>query len=179
MDGLILLIINQEDFFIPKTNPDTERFKPDIAGEKPDGEIDKSPLWKVYKLHFIALIILIISILIGVREIKITDNISFLLLPITYAIVIGMLVYLSKYIKWVGDEEAKIAEGIMAILLGVIISKLAISSGESIYMIFNVGPALILQLLGDSCTIIALPFALILVSSCLFCSWCSIHSLSY
>ena len=116
----------------------------------------------MYKLHFIALIILIISIYIGVREIKITDNISFLLLPITYAIVIGMIVYLSKHIKWVGDEEAKIAEGIMAILLGVIISKLAISSGESIYMIFNVGPALILQLLGDSCTIIALPVALLL-----------------
>ena len=50
----------------------------------------------------------------------------------------------------------------MGILLGVIISKLAISSGESIYMIFNVGPALILQLLGDSCTIIALPIALLL-----------------
>lgn len=130
--------------------------------EKPNEEIDKSPIWKVYKVHFIALIILIISIFIGVREIKITDNISFLLLPITYAIVIGMLFYLSKHFKWVGDEEAKIAEGIMAILLGVIISKLAISSGESILMIFNVGPALILQLFGDIFTIIALPVALIL-----------------
>lgn len=72
-----------------------------------------------------------ISIFIGVREIRITKSISFLLLPITYSIVIGMLIYLSKYVKWVGDEEAKIAEGIMAILLGVIISKLAISSGEA------------------------------------------------
>ena len=130
--------------------------------EKPDGGIDKSPQWKVYKLHLIALIILLFSIFIGVREIKITDSISFLLLPITYAIVIGMLIYLSKYVKWVGDEEAKIAEGIMAILLGVIISKLAISSGEAINMIFNVGPALILQLFGDACTIIALPVALLL-----------------
>ena len=73
-----------------------------------------------------------------------------------------MAIYLSKHFKWIGDEEAKIAEGIMAILLGVIISKLAISSGESIYMIFNVGPALILQLFGDICTIIALPVALLL-----------------
>ena len=116
----------------------------------------------MYKLHFIAFIILIISIYIGVKEIKITDNISFLLLPITYSIVLGMIVYLSKHVKWVGAEEAKIAEGIMAILLGVIIAKLAISSGESIYMIFNVGPSLILQLFGDICTIIALPIALIL-----------------
>lgn len=103
-----------------------------------------------------------ISIFIGVREIRITKSISFLLLPITYSIVIGMLIYLSKYVKWVGDEDAKIAEGIMAILLGVIISKLAISSGEAINMIFNVGPALILQLFGDACTIIALPVALLL-----------------
>ena len=144
-------------FFISKTSSGTERTKPDA-----DGEIDKSPRWKVCKLHIVAFAILIVSVFIGVREIKITENISFLLLPITYAIVIGMLVYLSKHIKWIGDEEAKIAEGIMAILLGVIISKLAISSGESIYMIFNVGPALILQLLGDSCTIIALPVALLL-----------------
>ncbi len=73
-----------------------------------------------------------------------------------------MAVYLSKHFKWVRDEESKIAEGIMAILLGDIISKLAISSGQSIYMIFNVGPALILQLFGDICTIIALPVALLL-----------------
>ncbi len=155
-------LINQEDFFISKNNPDTERFKLDEDEKKTRRGIDKSPQWKVYKLHFIALIILIISIFIGVREIKITDNISFLLLPITYSIVLGMAIYLSKHIKSVGDEEAKIAEGIMAILLGVIISKLAISSGEAIYMIFNVGPALILQLFGDICTIIALPVALIL-----------------
>ena len=99
---------------------------------------------------------------LGVREIKITDTISFLLLPITYSLVFGIAVYLSKHFKWIGDEESKIAEGLMGILLGVIISKLAISSGESIYMIFNVGPALILQLFGDICTIIALPVALIL-----------------
>ncbi len=73
-----------------------------------------------------------------------------------------MAFYLSKHFKWVGDEEAKIAEGIMTMLIGVIISKLAISSGNSIYMIFNVGPALILQLFGDAFTIIALPIALLL-----------------
>ena len=146
-------------FFISKTDSDTERFG---EGKPPEGGIDNSPLWKVYKLHFIEFIILLISIFIGVREIKITDNVSFLLLPITYSIVLGMIIYLSKHFKWVGDEEAKIAEGIMAILLGVIISKLAISSGESIYMIFNVGPALILQLFGDTFTIIALPIALLL-----------------
>ena len=46
-------------FFISKTNPDTERDR-----KKTDGGIDKSPRWKVYNLHFIALIILIISLYI-------------------------------------------------------------------------------------------------------------------
>ena len=73
-----------------------------------------------------------------------------------------MAAYLSKHFKWIGVEESKIAEGIMTILIGAIITKLAISSGQSIYMIFNLGPGLILQLFGDLCTIIALPVALLL-----------------
>ena len=158
-----LMAMNESGgFFISKANPDNESSKLDRDMKKHDGKNDKSRRWKEYKLHFIALIILIISLYIGVIKINITDNISFLLLPITYSIILAMAIYLSKYFKWIGEEEAKIAEGIMAVLFGVIISKLVISSGESIYMIFNVGPALVLQLLGDCGTIIALLIALLL-----------------
>ena len=73
---------------------------------------------------------------IGVKEIKITDTISVLLLPLIYALVMGLGLYLAKPIK--------------------------ISSGQSINIIFQVGPALILQLLGDLGTLIALPVALLL-----------------
>ena len=99
---------------------------------------------------------------IGVIEIKITDTISFLLLPLIYSLVMGLLIYLIKYFKWVGPEQAKVAEGVMVLLIGVLLSKLAISSGQSISVIFHVGPALVLQLLGDLGTLFALPIALLL-----------------
>ena len=99
---------------------------------------------------------------IGIIEIKITDTISFLLLPLIYALVMGLILYLVKSFKWVGPEQAKVAEGVMVLLIGVLLSKLAISSGQSIDVIFHVGPALILQLLGDLGTLIALPIALLL-----------------
>ena len=99
---------------------------------------------------------------IGIIEIKITDTISFLLLPLIYALVMGLILYLVKSFKWVGPKQAKVAEGVMVLLIGVLLSKLAISSGQSIDVIFHVGPALILQLLGDLGTLIALPIALLL-----------------
>lgn len=127
-----------------------------------DRAIKKSPPWKEYNLHIIVLILVIISMAIGVIEIKITDTISFLLLPLIYSLVMGLVLYLVKSIKFVGPEQANVAEGVMVLLIGVLLAKLAISSGQSISAIFQVGPALLLQLLGDLGTLIALPVALFL-----------------
>ncbi|WP_407414981.1 DUF3100 domain-containing protein [Methanobrevibacter sp.] len=99
---------------------------------------------------------------IGIIDIQITDTISFLLLPLTYSLVIGLILYLAKPVKWVGPEQAKVAEGVMILLISILISKLAISIGQSIDIIFHVGPALILQIFGDLGTLIALPVALLL-----------------
>ena len=99
---------------------------------------------------------------IGIIEIQITDTISFLLLPLIYSLVMGLIIYLSKSFKWIDSEQAKVAEGVMVLLIGVLLSKLAISSGQSISVIFHVGPALVLQLLGDLGTLFALPVALLL-----------------
>ena len=107
-------------------------------------------------------ILVIISMFIGVKEIKITDTISVLLLPLIYALVMGLGLYLAKPIKFVGSKQSKVAEGAMVLFIGVLIAKLAISSGQSINIIFQVGPALVLQLLGDLGTLIALPVALLL-----------------
>lgn len=99
---------------------------------------------------------------IGVINIKITGTISFLLLPLIYSLVMGLALYLIKSVKFIGPDQAKVAEGVMVLLIGVLLAKLAISSGQSIASIFKVGPALILQLLGDLGTLIALPVALLL-----------------
>ena len=74
----------------------------------------------------------------------------------------GLALYLAKPIKFVGSKQSKVAEGAMVLFIGVIIAKLAVSSGQSIASIFHVGPALLLQLLGDLGTLFALPVALLL-----------------
>ena len=99
---------------------------------------------------------------IGVVEIKITDNVQIILLPLLYALVMGLALYLAKPVKFIGSKQSKVAEGAMVVFIGVLIAKLAISSGQSMDSIFNVGPALILQQLGDLGTLIALPVALLL-----------------
>ena len=99
---------------------------------------------------------------IGVIEIKLTETIEIFLLPLLYALVMGLVLYLAKPIKFVGSKQSKVAEGAMVLFIGVLIAKLAISSGQSLDSIYNVGPALILQQFGDLGTLIALPIALLL-----------------
>ncbi len=130
--------------------------------EKTDRAVKKRPPWVEYKLHIIVFVLVIISMFVGVIEIKITDNIQIVLLPLLYALVMGLALYLAKPIKFVGSKQSKVAEGVMVLFIGVLIAKLAISSGQSISDIFNVGPALILQQIGDLGTLIALPVALFL-----------------
>lgn len=99
---------------------------------------------------------------IGVIEIKITDNIKIMLLPLLYALIMGLALYLAKPITFVGPKQSRVAEGTMVLFIGVLIAKLAISSGQNMDDIYRVGPALILQQFGDLGTLIALPVALLL-----------------
>ena len=138
------------------------RFKQHRLRRRADRAIKRNPPWREYNLTIVVLVLVVISMSIGVIEIKITDTISFLLLPLIYSLIMGLALYLLKPFKYIDDEQAKVAEGVMVLLIGVLISKLAISSGQSISAIFNVGPALIFQLLGDLGTLIALPVALLL-----------------
>ena len=138
------------------------RFKQHRLRRRADRAIKRRPPWRELNLNFVVLILVVISMSIGIIEIKITDTISFLLLPLIYSLIMGLILYLAKPFKYIDLEQAKVAEGVMVLLIGVLLCKLAISSGQSIGMIFQVGPALILQLLGDLGTLIALPVALLL-----------------
>ena len=133
-----------------------------VYREKTDRAIKKRPPWIEYKLHIVIFVLVIISMAIGIVEIKITDTIEIILLPLLYALVMGLGLYLAKPIKFIGSKQSKVAEGTMVIFIGVLIAKLAISSGQSIDSIVNVGFALILQQFGDLGTLIALPVALFL-----------------
>jgi hypothetical protein len=93
-----------------------------------------------------------------------------LTMPLLYAMLLGLGLFLMKPIKifgrefdLVGRRQSKVAQGAMLVFIGPLIAKLAVSSGQSIGVIFQVGPALLLQELGNLGTVFfALPIALLL-----------------
>nr|WP_297825298.1 DUF3100 domain-containing protein [uncultured Methanobrevibacter sp.] len=122
----------------------------------------KNP-WKDYGLHISVLVLVIIAELIGPIEINLSKTVSVSIMPLLYTMVLGLIFYLAKPITWIQRKQARVAEGAMMLFIGVLIAKLAVSSGQSIHLIFQMGPALMLQELGHLATIlIALPVALLL-----------------
>ena len=133
-----------------------------IYREKTDKRILKKNPWKDYRLHITVLVLVIIAELIGTIKIPITKDVAITIMPLIYTIILGLAFYLAKPITWIQRKQARIAEGAMMLFIGVLIAKLAVSSGQSISLIFDMGPALILQELGHLATILVLPIALLL-----------------
>lgn len=100
---------------------------------------------------------------IGPIEITPTKGVTVSVMPLLYTMILGLICYLAKPIKWIQRKQSRIAEGAMMLFIGILIAKLAISSGQSIHLLLEMGPALMLQELGHLATIlIALPVALLL-----------------
>ncbi len=99
---------------------------------------------------------------IGVKEIKLTSSVSILLLPLIYALIIGLALFLIPQVKFVGKKQSKVAEGIMVIFIGVLIAKLAASTGGFIDVIIKLGPAVVSHLIGSLGSLLALPVGLLL-----------------
>ena len=133
-----------------------------IYREKTDKRILKKNPWRDYRLHGTVLILVVIAELIGPIVIPVTKDVAFTIMPLIYTIILGLAFYLIKPISWIKRKQARVAEGAMMLFIGVLIAKLAVSSGQSIHLIFEMGPALILQELGHLATILILPLALIL-----------------
>jgi hypothetical protein len=129
--------------------------------EKTDKQIKKP--WREYKLHITVLVIAMFAEFIGVQKIHLSSTISIVLMPLLYSMIIGLILFLAKPIKFVGKKQSKMAEGAMLVFIGPLLAKLAVASGQSMYVLAKVGPALLLQELGNLGTIFfALPIALLL-----------------
>lgn len=136
--------------------------QPNAFRDKTDKYVKKRPPWIEYKIHIVVLLIVIVSMFIGVKKIKLTSSVSILLLPLIYALIIGLVLYLTPQIKFVGKKQSKVAEGIMVIFIGVLIAKLAASTGGFIDVIIKLGPAVVSHLIGSLGSLLALPVALLL-----------------
>jgi Protein of unknown function (DUF3100). len=94
------------------------------------------------------LILVIIAELIGTIKIPLSKDVAITIMPLIYTIILGLAFYLAKPIRWIQRKQARIAEGAMMLFIGVLIAKLAVSSGQSIGLIFEMGPALIFTGIG-------------------------------
>ena len=121
------------------------------------------------KLFIAVLVIVIVSELIGIHKFKVGPG-SVVLLPMLYAVIIGILITpdvlgkpLSFLRKVISSEEIEIAGPLVLISLLPLGVKYGTLVGPNIVKIIQAGPAFLLQELGNVCTpLIALPLAIML-----------------
>ena len=114
-------------------------------------------IWKDWRLHAIVLGIVVVTELIGTFKIPVGPGVI-LLLPMLYALVIGLGLYFTPVVK---EKQSKNAEPIIVLGVSLLLAKIGVIIGPSLPEVIAAGPALLLQELGNLGTIlIALPVAI-------------------
>ncbi|WP_425352565.1 DUF3100 domain-containing protein [Alteribacter populi] len=116
-------------------------------------------LWKDWRLHGLVLGTVVITEAIGTYQFSIGPGVI-MLLPMLYAIIIGLLLYFTPLVK---EKQSKNAEPIIVLGVALLLAKIGVIIGPSLPELIEAGPALLLQELGNLGTIlIALPIAIFL-----------------
>lgn len=119
-------------------------------------------LFTDYKLFLSVLAVTIVAEMIGTVKIPAGPG-TITLLPMIYAMIICLVLYLIKPIKFLKERQSDTASSLISIGITLLIAKISITSGVGINDIIKAGPALILQNFGNLGTIVfALPVALLL-----------------
>ena len=117
-------------------------------------ENTKTNLWTDWRLHFVVFAIVIITELIGTHEISIGPG-TILLLPMLYAVIIGLLTFFTPLINKVQSSKA---ESLVFMSVTLLIAKFGVQAGPALPELIQAGPALIFQEFGNLLTIlVALP----------------------
>ena len=116
---------------------------------------------KEYKIYIVAFLILLIADSIGSFAIPLGPGMVYIF-PIFYGIIIGLILG-PDILGFFKKEEVKAASPLVLVAIAPFIVKLGILGGGNIPKLLEVGPALLLQELGNIATVfIALPLALFL-----------------
>lgn len=116
-------------------------------------------LWKDWRLHAVVFAIVIITELIGTHQFQIGPG-TVLLLPMLYAVVIGLASFFTPLISKVQSSKA---ESLVFMSVTLLIAKFGVQAGPALPELIQAGPALIFQEFGNLATIlIALPVAVFL-----------------
>ncbi|AGY75470.1 DUF3100 domain-containing protein [Clostridium autoethanogenum] len=119
-------------------------------------------LKKYFKIFILALILVVVTELIGQKKIKLGPG-YLVFLPMLYALVIGIIISLPK-LKIMSEDEMKLSNDIMGIVVILFVAKIGATMGPSIVMLVKSGWALCFQELGHflGTVILGLPIALLL-----------------
>ncbi|WP_100398981.1 DUF3100 domain-containing protein [Bacillus sp. FJAT-44742] len=121
--------------------------------------MNQTDLIKDWRLHAVVFLIVILTESIGIHEFAVGPGVI-MLLPMLYAIVIGLGLYFTPIIK---KKSADRAEPFIVLGVTLLIAKIGVIIGPSLPEIIEAGPALLLQEFGNLATIlIALPIAILL-----------------
>ncbi|AJD92742.1 hypothetical protein JMA_34250 [Jeotgalibacillus malaysiensis] len=116
-------------------------------------------IWKDWRLHVIVFLIVVFAEFIGTHQFSVGPGVV-LLLPMLYALLIGLGLYFTPAVK---EKQSKNAEPLIVLGVTLLIAKIGVVIGPSLPQIIEAGPALLLQEFGNLGTILlALPLAVLL-----------------
>lgn len=116
---------------------------------------------KKYKLHIIALGVVLVSELIGKHTFDIGIG-TIVLLPMLFALIIGIFTT-PKFLKISGEKEMKEAGRLISVTLMLLMAKYGTTIGPTIDTVIKSSPALILQEFGNLGTVfLGIPFGIFL-----------------
>lgn len=113
---------------------------------------------KNLKLHFIVLVLVVVSEIIGTKAINIGVG-KIVFLPMMYALIMGVFTA-PRFTKISSDKEIKTASGLLGITLMLLMSRYGTLVGPTLPKILAASPALILQEFGNIGTVlVGIPLA--------------------
>jgi len=116
-------------------------------------------VWKDWRLHVTVLLIVIGAELVGSHEFAVGPGVV-ILLPMLYAIIIGIMLYFTPVIS---EKQSEKSEPLIVLGVALLLAKIGVIIGPDLPEIIAAGPALLLQELGNVGTVlIALPVAMLL-----------------
>lgn len=110
------------------------------------------------KVHLLALVMVVISEFIGIRQLRVGPY-PVMLLPMLYALIIGMFL---PALRLVNREDMDTASPFIGFAVMFLTAKMGANIGPNLSRILSAGPALVLQEFGNLGTIfLALPVAVL------------------
>ncbi|MFD1066872.1 DUF3100 domain-containing protein [Oceanobacillus locisalsi] len=114
---------------------------------------------KDWRLHGIVLLIVLLAESIGPFSFEVGAG-MILILPMIYAFILGVAAVFTPVIK---EKQFKHSEILTTALIGLLVAKVSLNIGPALSMIVQVGPAILLQEIGNLGTVLlGLPLALLL-----------------